>query len=96
MTAGFVLAMCSGTTFTASCRLAGTVKTINGNAADAEVLFKRATKLQPNDLPAYEGLANLQLSVNKIEEAVQTYSHLVPLKLAAVSAQLLVSIPKLK
>ena len=45
----------------------------------AELLYQEASGLDPDDLPAFEGLANLQIATHKVEEGAQTYSHLVRL-----------------
>ena len=69
-------------------RLAGDIATARGDVVGAELLYQEASGLDPDDLPAFEGLANLQIATHKVEQGAQTYSHLVRLLFLTVTSSI--------
>src|SRR6266849_10848326 len=55
---------------------------------EAEVLFRRVLTLSPNDVEAYRGLGKLYSSLGNSPQAIDSYSHVVAIAPADVTANL--------
>jgi predicted TPR repeat methyltransferase len=61
-------------------RICGRAALYNGDNQRADEEYRQAISLQPAALPAWEGLALLQLSSGDVVEAAETYEKLVRLR----------------
>ena len=75
------------------CSLAGKVAYFSGDLAGAEMEYRHAVELKPQELPALEGLASVQIGVNSVQEGVATYARLVGCSFTVQYPILLASIP---